>query len=1554
MDNNYIYIERTTNLPGFLSSGLVYDMAIYILRIIDGDVNAKQKIIENKVPGENINIGELKTILQKDRDKIHDIMTAFNETKLSDGPEGETRSVTFQDYPKVKLTRAFYLFLLPVHYVFLNFLEDQGYVSNRLKTDIRKIYNVLNQMVANPNLISEEDDTLNGLIELELGKELTPDENTLIGKKKTKKETPKQETQRQKTETLKARISTKAITFVDADVVKADPVPVFKIIKMLFDRRLHPEITNDIKIIRKKYFDAIKMNNGAAQAIKKIKSKEDITSGEISINPTIDKIYEIDKNLKRNVKEPINIRIKDLIEDINGKQKIKKDIINVYSENLKLFLDFINKNVAFKKELQDLSVKSIEAFNKDVELFNQRLEKYNNESLNDPLKKELYTNILKYFYNLSMELLKVESNKLEIDLSSDKDYNDIEEELDEKIKMPSIIRINRYGHQDRDANFKLPSFIDTFLKKHMNPSSEIKKKFYLQSKEDLQELFKRYAEQFGANILGAYIQVETFGNTKIINKIMNRIDSEVSSGRFPEIAEYSDPYDYTPSLRKLRFFIDTVDSDLKSLDNEIVKIKLIDFIKENEEDVTEYILKLHKRDEKALRDINSKDIAKFFKSIYKSSTKEELKTNINLFLNLIEKTIKSYRTTTEKNPIEYFKTNPDTGKPRRKFWSTRYKSFQWFDVDNPIIDEKEKNIDVLKKQIEDDKVEHYFSKGELNLIQAILNTRGKTIGGLSASDEEEIYLDFITFVRALVNGELELTENEFVTDFSKLSLDELQSILLRYRKNIQKMHNQYYSTVRSATAKQAVPVKANKRLRQKLAGEKPISSADVRKLNKKIKQLSKYDEISRSQELDQLLTDYFRADYIKNNYVKDNKLDKEAERKETLKSFDEWIRIIKIKTSFNSVNPYIIEKPKSDAEIKKFLEEKFRNKFVSDKDIKLAKSILIENSGKYINFKIFRREFLEARRKKMEDIGNRPKTDPGINLIDLPGEEKDGMIIPNYTDKNVTYFLKRYFPAFKNIKLAKEVFNLNDPAEKINEGKIDADFFEAAYKYLYDLKYSEEIDLDFEDLPDETKNEIISADITKIKKSVKEMIGSKIIAPRSTNKYSNLLYLQPTDLSKEIKFSEHATPISMLLSPKTGNNDIGTYSIFVTKFGLEDFISKNQYILDHKLENQLKDMKISISENININSDEDILIFTGEYETLFEPYKSSTGEEISSADIEKYLSIAGKMGRAASRMDPLAIEIQLAPSKKEVKKAISRVDLMSAKAQKRIARLQRRAGKQEVDRVVTEDDDFSLAALNLEKIFDSLFDTMTGTLKRNKLSKKDLTQFEAKVNGKIDDYSSTVQKYRKEFNLVLGDKKLDKIKENIMEQANDIVYQFFIFFDTYINTFFRTLLGLIKKQKAYFLSIEEIGSGDKKWKKIIFNPSDFKAYSGIYDKSYESNIKIINDFIEYYINFDIKSDVKIINDITNINERFIFARDAMQQLLTITEKDVSTKQHVSKNTADIFTDNQNSFDESFESKILKSTAVFIENYETGYKKIEVIKPDKFAILHHIKSKYEIK
>ena len=145
-----------------------------------------------------------------------------------------------------------------------------------------------------------------------------------------------------------------------------------------------------------------------------------------------------------------------------------------------------------------------------------------------------------------------------------------------------------------------------------------------------------------------------------------------------------------------------------------------------------------------------------------------------------------------------------------------------------------------------------------------------------------------------------------------------------------------------------------------------------------------------------------------------------------------------------------------------------------------------------------------------------------------------------------------------------------------------------------------------------------------------------------------------------------------------------------------------------------------------------------------------------------------------------------------------------------------------------------------------------------KAKKSDLQNFKDKIENEIDKYKKLITEYAKDLNELFGPTKLEKIQSKIKDQANSTLGLFFKFYDSYIYSFIKTITELIKKKNRYYLNIKDIS--EKRYE-ILFNSDDKFKYKGVNSASYESKIKIINDFLEDYSNFSISSAEFILLDL---------------------------------------------------------------------------------------------
>jgi hypothetical protein len=1446
MNNFTYYIERTVNLAGFKSGGLIYNLALAILHEIQNKSTSEQKeqLRDANIP----NLQSLMSIVDKTKNQVSNIARNLNETELPPLPGKKKRSINFHNYSRSKIIQSFYVKVLPTHYIFLNFLIENGYISETFSSSLKQIYNALNQIYANPDLLDKENPVFEKLISLDA------DEKEVL--------------------------YTSVEQYINKDKVISNPVEVAKMIQLLFDRKVTSESNQKVKIT---YNEAIRVYTKLSRMFQKIK---DLYSqqGE-SYGFSNKEIELLASAMEYNLRNP---------DDIEKTSKFfsdkKEELTKAFSTSIGDFLsDYKTKqktNPEFSsKNYNDLTKYGVNTPEKAAELI-------------DLIATRKKSADIKRFNQIISLLIEIYAPKENIS----KDDDDIEAERAGLNELPTQIPFERIPHKVKDGNFKIPDAFDRFINITGN------KKLYLQGKEDITELVKEYAEAYGDEIKNVTKQVTTFGDTRTLNILMNTIIDEKDSSMGPSaLSQYGDPYAAEVSkLKKINLDIYRYLEDFQK--GIVKKNELITFIKDIQEETITQILYLYKKDAKSIRDIKKSDIIPIFKIIYDSKEDKTIAKGVKEVLKLINRILESYRE--EVDLSQYFKINPETKAPRKPFmYLDDYKDKAtgkmvkellpfWFNPEDPF-----------------NKKVWFFTQNEIKLIQTILKTRNLLAGGASNSDMDEIYLDFITIMRLALNGHLKKKTGE--DSYESLNIEDLneeslKKILVQYRADSKKEFEQHRID-RKKEARMVGTVKSSEKLKeQKELGIKTYSKADVATFKRELKKLNKIIEITKSEDLDELLSDYFRIDYIKKNSIT-----KEVEYDELKKFYETYNKIIKIKTSFSNISQHIRQKPSGDAEIKDFLIKTFKSRFiVSDSDIKLAKSIFKENeSVSFFNIKFFVKDFLAAKNKQIEDIAGRLKTD--INIINLP--ELD--------DKNIAIFLKKIFkgmekPTPEDIQIARIVFDRNDPETVKLEGKINVTFFKLTFEYFSQLK--------------EADRKI--ADIDRIKQIVGKETVADIISPNSTSKYSNILYLELTDLSKEIKFSRSSTPITMILSPDTKDGDSGSYKIYVSKHYLDDFLIKNDYLSSEDSNKKLNDKEITV-EGVDINQDEKVLVINGKYETIFTPYKG----ELTVDDI--YNIYYGQ----DDLTNPIE-DLKNAKTAEEVMGAIKKNRKKVLELERTGMKLQQKASGQKVDKMRYIEDELFSNSKELLDLFQKNSDLMISSLptvssKQVSKTKSNIEKFKEKIDSEIDAYRKLIYFYRDSINDVAGSKKIENIVEKIKEKANQVVKFFFKFYDNYINQFFKLLIDLIKEKNRYFLSIEQTNSGSKMVTKIIFNKSLYSR--GMYSTSYESRIKDINDFIEHYANFNVSSDKFILLDIKDLQEKFLFIQEEMEGFLSLVENDSSNTESVASSAVDIEL-------ESNQKSIITNRAVLVENFETGYKKVQILKPNKLIILHDIKSKYEIK
>ena len=1454
---NHIYLEKTENLPGFRTSGLIYNIALYILHLINKNPEALKAVKD----GDGPSISSLISRVEVTYNKVDNLIRTLNEADLPPLPGKKARAITFHDLPDKKVVTSFYVKILPIHYIFMTYLVDNGYIDDIFQKDLKSIYNALNQIYANPDLLNKENPVIENLIAVDTNSKRVV--YTQVGK------------------------------YINDDKVLADPLQVSKLIETLFDRKVTSE-SSDLKA-KLVYNEAIRNFDKLADFFTKIINMYNRQGDDFGLkNNNIKVLFNTVHNNLKNADK--------VSEKIKYFEQNKDQITKAFTEEISNFLEEYNQKVKTQPKYQDANFNTLKS--KGVETVEKA------KTLIDLIIARKQPEDIKRF-NQIMDLL-VKLNPIVEDIN--KNDEDIETEKMGSVKvsdqeefkfnkLPDKFVFVRIPHKVRDANFEVPKGFDDILKITEN------KQLSTTGKKVIQKKLEEYGSELGEEITSAGEQRGSLGVTRVFNEMMKRImkETDFNTG-IPIISQYGDPF--KSDVKRLRsFYRDSIEYLNLLKQNKIKLNEFVGFFKSNQEDITDELTRLNELESKKIKE---SDINNIFKSLYKSKDNKQTIDEAQKLLDLMNNTIKSYREKEEIDPSDYFSKYPGTSNPRKPFISTipGYDPLQWHNKEKPF-----------------DKNTRFFSIGEEELIQAILQTRNLSDGGASSNDLDDIYLDFITIIRLFVNGQLKRKVGDKKVPIE--SLDDLTSnsiikLLSTYRTDINKQFAQYRIEKRKESRKIATVKSSEKREKEKEAGEKEYSKADIRKFMKQRKALDKLIYISKSNDLDKLLSDYFRADYVKQNNVT-----KEVEFDELKQFYETYYRIIKIKTSVNDVTPNVFKKPKNDSEIKDILFKIFKNRYMSEADIALAKSIFKENeSADFFNIKFFIKDFLSSKKKKVDDIGLRPKTD--INLIDLPyilGDDDKKQFLLD--DKSISRFIKRIYPkqpepTTQEIQIAKLVFDQNDPPEKENEDKIDLTFFKLTYSYLLSLKGSE-IELD---------------KINKFKEIAKKQTVADIISPNSTSKYSNVLYLELTDLSKEIKFSNTTTPISMVLNPSIKEGNSGTYKIFVSKHYLDDFLKKNNYVLSDEEQNHLSNKEFLL-EGSDINADKSVLVISGEYETVFKPYDGKFSLE----DIYKLYYGSDQL------VNPVD-DLKNAKTAEEVMDAIIKNRAKVIELEKKSVRLSQKISGEKVDKITYVEDDFYNNSKRILDLFEKNIKIMITTLpttptKNIKNKKSQIENFKDKIENEIDKYKNLIKDYRSELNSGSGPAKLEKLQSKVKDQANSTLGLFFKFYDSYIYSFIEIISDLIKKRNRYYLNIKQTGKDNKSRYEILFDNDDKFKYKGVNSTSYESKIKIINDFFQDYSDFSISSNEFILLDIEDIQRKFVFAQEEMEDLISLIENDISDEQIISTNTADIELEHSS-------EKVVISKAVFVENFETGYRRVEIVKPTKYSILNTIKSKYEIK
>jgi hypothetical protein len=847
---------------------------------------------------------------------------------------------------------------------------------------------------------------------------------------------------------------------------------------------------------------------------------------------------------------------------------------------------------------------------------------------------------------------------------------------------------------------------------------------------------------------------------------------------------------------------------------------------------------------------------------------------------------------------EYNKIYPEAS-PKRLFWFNYKGDNFWYNPEDP----HNQNL-------------HFFKREEALLIDSILKNRNISVGAEGAYDLDLVYNDFIYLLRIILNGNLKNTEGKEVTFIQAAENDGklINKLVSNYvKENDAGIKDLTSGLYQDFTSKIGAKKRSEAREIQKQEGKIPFSKSEERKRERQIDLLLNKFEIlgdKESQEITRALT----LDKMEDNpsFYKD-------EKAEILDFFINNVKIIKIKKSQNLLSPKISNKPTTDSEMRSILSKILKKKSneVTQRDFEIAREIFNSDSNSYFNRQSFMFDYINMIKNDLTKI------EAKITSITVPDATFKK---PDINDKQrITDFLKKMISSKlkvtdREIEIAKTAFNQDE------NDVISRELFRALYNY-YDEKNT--LDIEIEKL-DEFK---------KLKE--KEILIGDILSPLSTNAYSNILYLQMTDLRKEIKFSHKKTDLVMQLKPSNDSdpNSGGVFTIGINKDSLSDFLSLNEYLIDEKEISPLTGQKLYLE---NINVDDFIKLIKGTYDVEFK--KSSSELSIDDiSDIYDKQRITALELKAGQKIEDIKQEISnIQKQKSETLRSIANARLRHRKFDDRLNVLSGKGLDAKIE------DDFYIKA--------NTFLTHLKEFKNTKMINFDLSELQ-KI---IDEYKKTIN-FEKG---VTG-------SEAIRKSAKEVKVEFAKVFNSInpkkgelINKYMIDIFNTIKTRKIKFLQYKSNPTDGTN--KFVFSSS---LYGGSLEDSYLKLISTFNKSFNEYINFKFTpkpSYIELFNELRLQSETFIQIIDSLEQIFNLIKND-NTMLGEGFNKYEYRNKKLYSIEENFNEKEyipLKMTRLYNENYESflveeknsKYKKVEYskMKPNKFTILHEITKSNEIK
>lgn len=788
----------------------------------------------------------------------------------------------------------------------------------------------------------------------------------------------------------------------------------------------------------------------------------------------------------------------------------------------------------------------------------------------------------------------------------------------------------------------------------------------------------------------------------------------------------------------------------------------------------------------------------------------------------------------------------------------------------------------------------FFRKPEGFLLKAICQARVFAVGKRFSYDVDLIYDDFIYLLRTFINGHVKTSGGQEISleQGATNNSQKIREVVGQYIKQGNIEAKEITSAAGRITKKEAALKRSQELKKKKETGEKALSKKDELDYERKMKSLeNELDSVTKGES--ELLTDIFSLEKMEE--------DPEFELKEIsdIEDFiEDYIRVINIKKTKNLITPKISPKPSTEIEIKNILSRilKRDTKEITAQDISVAKEILAQDSNTFFNRKSFLIDYIQKLKGRIMIPSTIKVTEP----LNIPKKQDD---------KNIKDFLKNVFIAKNYNYNDEEIAAAKNALRTVETPTIDKNYFINVYNALLSEKKAE---LELDRLEQFKKTE------------GKELLISDLMSPLSTNKYSNNIYLQMTDLSQEIKFSYKVTDLKMILRPDNvkDNKSSGEFYIYVSRKSLDEFLKLNPYLLDSKNKNPLNN-KILILENEELYTSDNIPVIRGTYDVSFDSSSITRGSDEYENIRQGYLRSATSRREFAAAGMTLDKMLDLARLAGAEKNRIKKEILISAR--KKANQMRRReailAGKKPKKRITNN---FLKTAKTLLEIFEN--------------QKKYLNLNTDNVESAIKDYDRIINDDEKIIGPNVRSKAGSEVRNQFLklyksagDQKNEL-----------INKNLRIMRKIIVERKLNFLKLEL-----RTDKPPLLKFNDIK-YDGSYQSSYSDLSNRFNSLFDKYLNFVFTKPETLVEGLKQIEDAsqiFSSLYTVLNELVNLISTPEIEEQYGGRSTRGM----------RLEKPLDESTQrVMVREVGSKYQKIQILKPTKFSILEQITRRNEIK